>query len=80
LKADFAPHFRPLETVGIGALLPPPYLSHLVERRPQVFERVRTLERRWRGRFPWTWLNDHYLVVMERSGSAVDVGARGAEE
>ncbi|MFQ5593399.1 MAG: class I SAM-dependent methyltransferase [Anaerolineae bacterium] len=66
LRAEFAPHFRHLETAGIGALLPPSYLSHLVDRWPRLFERLAMLDRRLGRVFPWTWLNDHYLSVFER--------------
>jgi SAM-dependent methyltransferase len=66
LQAEFAPHFRHLKTVGIGVLLPPSYLSHLVERWPGWFERMAAWDRRLGQVFPWTWLNDHYLVVFER--------------
>lgn len=66
LRAEFAPHFRHLETVGIGALLPPSYLNHLAERWPRFFEALALLDRRLGHVFPWTWLNDHYLTVFER--------------
>jgi hypothetical protein len=66
LRTEFAPYFRHLETVGIGALLPPPYLDHLVERWPRMFETLALLDRRLERMFPWTWLNDHYLAVFER--------------
>jgi hypothetical protein len=67
LRSQFAPFFRHVETVGIGALLPPMYLSHLVNRWPGLFQRLGILERRWCSHFPWTRLNDHYLIVFERS-------------
>lgn len=71
LRSQFAPSFRHVETVGLGALLPPTYLDHLVDARPRLFERLAAVEGRCRGAFPWTWLNDHYLVVLER-GASVD--------
>jgi SAM-dependent methyltransferase len=67
LRMEFAPHFRLVETVGIGTLLPPPYLDQLVERWPHVFETLALLDRGFERMFPWTWLNDHYLAVFERS-------------
>ena len=67
LRMEFAPRFRLVETVGIGTLLPPPYLDHLVERWPRAFEMLALLDRRFERMFPWTWLNDHYLAVFERS-------------
>jgi SAM-dependent methyltransferase len=66
LRADLAPAFRLVRTAGIGVLLPPSYLSHLVERWPRVFERLARLERRLGGVYPCTWLNDHYLMIFER--------------
>ncbi|HWQ13628.1 MAG TPA: class I SAM-dependent methyltransferase, partial [Roseiflexaceae bacterium] len=66
LRAELAPHFRHLETVGVGALLPPSYLHRAVERHPALFATLALLERRMGGRFPWTWLNDHYLSIFER--------------
>jgi ubiquinone/menaquinone biosynthesis C-methylase UbiE len=66
LRREFAPYFRPLATVGIGTLLPPAHLAHLVDRWPRLFARIAALERRVSGRFPWSWLTDHYLLVLER--------------
>ncbi len=68
LRAEFAPCFRHVGTAGIGALLPPSYLSHLVERWPRVFGVLARWDRRLGRVSPWTWLNDHYLMVFEREG------------
>ncbi len=67
LRAAFAPHFRHVKTVGIGTLLPPSYLRHWVDRWPGVFERLAGWDRRLGRFFPFTWLNDHYLIVFERA-------------
>lgn len=66
LRAEFAPYFRHLETAGIGTVLPPSYLNHLVDRWPRLFEKLVVVDRRLGRVFPWTWLNDHYLAVFER--------------
>lgn len=66
LRRAFAPHFRTVQTVGIGTLLPPSYLDHLVERWPGTFARFAA----WDRRFGKSWLmrtfNDHYLMVLAR--------------
>lgn len=67
LIREFAPVFRHQRTVGIGALLPPSYLDHLVERHPRIFARVAALDRRWGGLLPCRWFNDHYLILLERA-------------
>jgi SAM-dependent methyltransferase len=66
LRADLAPEFRHIKTIGVGALLPITDLATLVPRAPGLFSRLNALETRWRARFPLTWLNDHYLAVFER--------------
>jgi hypothetical protein len=66
LAAEFAPAFRPIRAAGVGILLPPSYLSHLVERWPRFFSRLAGWEQHLAKHFPWTWLADHYLMVFER--------------
>ncbi len=74
LRREFAPHFRPAWSAGIGVVLPPSYLGHLVKRWPRLFSALAVLDRRLGALFPWTWLNDHYLIVFERT----DVHRAGA--
>jgi SAM-dependent methyltransferase len=66
LRSEFAAQFRHVGTRGVGALLPPSYLSPVVDRWPALFGTLGLVERRVASRLPWTWLNDHYLMVFER--------------
>jgi ubiquinone/menaquinone biosynthesis C-methylase UbiE len=66
LRAEFAPAFRLVYTAGIGVLLPPSYLAHLVDRWPRVFAQLATWEADLPGGWLWSWLADHYLMVFER--------------
>ena len=66
LAVEFAPYFVVRDLLGIGCLLPPSYLSPLVDRWPDAFGALAQVERRLAHRWPWTWLNDHYLLVLER--------------
>lgn len=66
LTQEFAPAFRHVRTVGIGSILPPSYLVHLIERWPQVWKKLAQADRVLGPRFPWNWLNDHYLMVLRR--------------
>lgn len=67
LRQAFAPYFRALKTVGIGVVLPPSFARSLVDRWPRFFERLAAWDRRAGRSFPGVWLNDHYLVVFERT-------------
>jgi ubiquinone/menaquinone biosynthesis C-methylase UbiE len=66
VRSDFEPFFRPTASAGIGVLLPPTYLRHLVDRWPDLFARLAAWERSCNSHFPCTWLNDHYLLALER--------------
>jgi SAM-dependent methyltransferase len=65
LLGEFATQFRTVETVGIGCALPPSYLSPVVERWAGLFEKLALLDRQLGPLFPWSWLSDHYLMVLE---------------
>ena len=72
LRKEFGPYFRPVQTIGIGVLLPPTFGRDLVDRRPGFFERLAALDRRAGRVFPGTWLNDHYLTIFERTEQKVE--------
>lgn len=64
LCREFAPWFRHEFTAGIGTLLPPSYLDHLVERWQRAFVAIAGIDRQL-GRHLFN-LSDHYLVVFKR--------------
>ncbi len=66
LQREFAPAFRAVHRCGIGALLPPSYLDHLVERWPRAFSQLDRAEQALGRLVPWSWVADHYLIVLER--------------
>lgn len=66
LAQEFAAGFSVQQLMGIGSVLPPSYLSHLVDRQPALFGKLAKLDRHIRAMWPATWLNDHYLMVLRR--------------
>jgi SAM-dependent methyltransferase len=68
MRRAMQPYFEVRDLVGIGSLLPPPYLSGLVARAPKLFGWIARIDRRLGHFFPFTWLNDHYLLVVTRRG------------
>lgn len=67
VAAAFAPLFRVTGQQAIGALLPPSYLSGLVDGYPAVFATLAAWEPRVAARWPFTHLNDHYLLELTRT-------------
>jgi ubiquinone/menaquinone biosynthesis C-methylase UbiE len=72
----FAPHFNLKKLSALPVLLPPPYLSHLVDRWPALLDHGQYLERRLCNRFPFHSLGDHFLVVLARTETQSLAGAR----
>ena len=66
VKSEFRPDFVLRRLVGLAAFLPPPYLGPLMDRWPRTLRRLAAVDRRLGTVWPWTWLNDHYLVLLER--------------
>ncbi len=66
LRSELTPWFRALGTRGIGVLLPPSQLAHLVEQWTPAFDRLRRWEERFAHLRTAAWLSDHYLLEMER--------------
>ncbi|MHC4945612.1 MAG: hypothetical protein ACYTG7_21585, partial [Planctomycetota bacterium] len=62
----FSPRFRQAHLVGLGTLVPPPYLHGMVMKGERFFRWMADLEQRFNGIFPFTWLNDHYMIGLER--------------
>lgn len=66
LRREFAPYFQHQRTIGIGTLLPPSYLDHLVERRTGTFKCLAWVDRTFGHVYPMTHISDHYLMILER--------------
>ena len=66
LEREFDPYFKTLEIAGIGLLLPPSEMGRVVDRAPRFFRRLARLDRRFATELPWRYLNDHYLMMLER--------------
>ncbi|MBI2568426.1 MAG: radical SAM protein [Candidatus Schekmanbacteria bacterium] len=66
LARDFSPWFHHCYTASAGSFLPPTYLARVVEGRPRLMRVLAGLERIAGRIFPFTWLNDHYVCVLER--------------
>jgi hypothetical protein len=68
LAAEFAPWFDRVRLTGLGVLIPPTRWHDLVERRPSLLRFLGRTERAIAGRWPATWLNDHYVLELRRRG------------
>lgn len=67
LRREFKPYFHLKSVIGIGALLPPSYLSHLAERYPMTFLRFTRWDKVLSQTALWPHISDHYLAEFERT-------------
>jgi SAM-dependent methyltransferase len=66
LEVEFKPHFTVVERFGLGLFTPPTSMDGLVRRAPRLFSKLAVLDRRAGHLRPWLWLNDHYILHLER--------------
>ncbi len=64
LKADFSPWFEHVHTESFGLWLPPSYIDHLVDRWPNLFNKLNHFERNT-ARLTQGW-GDHYIIIFQR--------------
>jgi len=72
LKRALAPSFRVEAVFGIGMLVPPSYLFHLVDRWPKLFATFARWDRRISSVWPLSRVGDHVLVVLKRTGDRLE--------
>lgn len=62
----FSPYFSLDHYRGLCVFAPPPYLTWVRERRPQLYERLWRLDRRVAGSPLLRNMGDHFLIVMRK--------------
>jgi SAM-dependent methyltransferase len=63
----FAPAFHQRCCRALPLLLPPPFAASLWLKRARLIRRLAKWEERLASRWPFSWLGDHFLVVLQRS-------------
>jgi len=62
----FSPYFVKRYLRSFPVFLPPPYLEHLVQRKPRMFRLLERCERRLSRRYPFSRWGDHFLMILQR--------------
>jgi SAM-dependent methyltransferase len=65
---QFAPHFRLVQTRGIGAFVPPSAAEPMISRFPRLLALLEGVDRLIAG--PLAWMSDHMLLDFERVDAA----------
>jgi ubiquinone/menaquinone biosynthesis C-methylase UbiE len=62
----FAPHFTLEHCRGVCVWAPPPYMTSVREKRPRLYQRLWSMDRRTAGWPLLRSMGDHFLMVMAR--------------
>jgi SAM-dependent methyltransferase len=60
--------FDLLSVEGLCTIVPPSYIEHFAEKRPVLFKKLREREDRWKGKWPWKYIGDYYIISLRKKG------------
>jgi ubiquinone/menaquinone biosynthesis C-methylase UbiE len=55
-----------LSVEGLCTLVPPSYIEGFAERHPMAYRVLRVLENKWKGRWPWKYMGDYYIISLRK--------------
>jgi ubiquinone/menaquinone biosynthesis C-methylase UbiE len=58
--------FTTLQLEGLCTLVPPSFLEHFPARFPRAYNHLVALENRWKGRWPWKYIGDYYIIALQK--------------
>lgn len=64
LSADF----DLLSLEGLCTIVPPSYIENFAEKRPKLYNWLRSKEDNWKGRWPWRSIGDYYIISFRKRG------------
>ncbi|MFL5811745.1 MAG: class I SAM-dependent methyltransferase, partial [Flavisolibacter sp.] len=56
------PDFDLLALEGLCTLVPPSYIEGFPEKHPGLFSFLQKKEERWKGKWPWKFIGDYYII------------------
>jgi len=53
---------------GLCTIVPPSYIEHFAEEHARLYRGLRKKEDRWKGKWPWKYIGDYYIITMQKKG------------
>ncbi|HEX9511845.1 MAG TPA: class I SAM-dependent methyltransferase [Puia sp.] len=60
--------FDLLSMEGLCTIVPPSYIEHFAEKHPRLYRTLRKWEDRWKGKGPWKYIGDYYIISFRKKG------------
>jgi ubiquinone/menaquinone biosynthesis C-methylase UbiE len=59
--------FELLGLEGLCTIVPPSYIEHFAERHPRLYRFLRTVENKWKEKWPWRAIGDYYIISFVKA-------------
>ncbi|MBS1662118.1 MAG: class I SAM-dependent methyltransferase [Bacteroidetes bacterium] len=66
VRREMGKDFELLGLEGLCTVVPPSYIEGFAEKRPRLYERLCSLEERWKNLWPWRAIGDYYIISFRR--------------
>jgi ubiquinone/menaquinone biosynthesis C-methylase UbiE len=66
LKRKMGDQFYVLEIEGLCTIVPPSYVAGFHEKYPKLFSFLCKAENRFKGKWPWKYIGDYYIISFRR--------------
>ena len=68
VKRHLGAQYELLGVEGLCTLVPPSYIEGFAEKHPRAYTMLRKMEDRWKGRWPWKYIGDYYIISFRKKG------------
>ena len=58
--------FDLLSVEGLCSLVPPSYIEGFAEKYPRLFRFLKAKEDKWKGKWPWKYVGDYFIISMRK--------------
>jgi ubiquinone/menaquinone biosynthesis C-methylase UbiE len=58
--------FELRELEGLCTIVPPSYIENFPEKFPGIYDRLCRMESRLKGRWPWKYIGDYYIISLQK--------------
>jgi ubiquinone/menaquinone biosynthesis C-methylase UbiE len=67
IKKKLKGKFQTLGVEGLCTIVPPSYIQGFAENHPGVYIYLKETEERLKGRWPWKYIGDYYIITLQKT-------------
>ena len=66
IKKQLQNQFELLSVEGLCTIVPPSYMEGFAEKYPKLYHYLKAKENRWKGKWPWKFIGDYYIISLQK--------------